>query len=149
MTAYERFEAKVERIPFSGCWVWMGAAGERYGRFWMDGGMDSAHRASWRLFRGEIAPGAVVCHRCDNVFCVNPDHLFTGSHQDNVDDKLSKGRHARGETCARSKLSEELVREIRASRLSKQQLAEKFFVSKSTIARIRSGCTWKHVTGER
>jgi hypothetical protein len=149
MTDLERFEAKVERIPFAGCWVWTGASGRRYGRFWLDGDTILAHRASWRLFRGEIPRGSVVCHRCDNIFCVNPDHLFIGSHQDNVDDKVSKGRHARGDTCGKSKLRTEQVLEILASSLSQHALSLRFGVGETAVANIRHGRTWKHLTGER
>ena len=90
-TRIERFMRKVERVPWSGCWVWTGAAG-RYGCFKMDKNMD-AHRASWVLFKGEIPKGMCVCHSCDVTYCVNPEHLFVSTHKGNTHDMLAKGRH--------------------------------------------------------
>lgn len=72
-----------------GCWIWMrGATGDGYGSF---RGM-RAHRYSWQMQYGEIPPDMDVLHRCDVPLCVNPDHLFLGTHTDNMRDKIAKGR---------------------------------------------------------
>lgn len=102
----QRFFEKVARSNESECWEWKGCKdGQprtphddpkgRYGRFALDGSrMIAAHRASYLLFNGSIAPGMLVCHHCDNTGCVNPEHLFLGDAQANSDDKLKKGRSA-------------------------------------------------------
>lgn len=91
-TAKARFEAKYLAEPNSGCWLWT-AALERYGYFKLDGKQISAHRASFIIYVGPIPENLFVLHQCDNPPCVNPNHLFLGTHQDNVDDMMRKGRH--------------------------------------------------------
>lgn len=87
----ERFWAKVDR-PDEGCWEWLRSSDRRgYGMFLLEGRMVRAHRVSWLLTHGD--PGeAHVLHRCDNPGCVRPDHLFLGTHQDNIEDMVEKRR---------------------------------------------------------
>ena len=90
------FLNKVERIPFFDCWIWHKAynrtmyrcSKEKYGSY----KGKPAHRVSWTLFKGEIPNKLWVLHKCDNPFCVNPDHLFLGTAKDNNQDKAQKGR---------------------------------------------------------
>jgi hypothetical protein len=94
-TDKERFFDKVEQ-PANGsaCWVWTAAkCSSGYGNFYFGGRVVQAHRVALALFRGIDAGESLVCHHCDNPKCVNPDHLFLGTHQDNADDKMRKGRH--------------------------------------------------------
>lgn len=93
-TTEERFWAKVDRRGPDECWPWIGATNNRgYGQFWYGGGQRLSHRIAWLLLRGPVGD-LFVLHRCDNPICVNPAHLFLGTHQDNMQDMVTKGRHA-------------------------------------------------------
>jgi hypothetical protein len=91
----ENFLNKIELIPFTDCWAWTGAANENgYGQFKINNSKNQviASRASYFLFKGQIAEDLCVCHKCDNPWCVNPNHLFLATHQENMIDKKIKGR---------------------------------------------------------
>jgi len=90
--------ANVSPEPTSGCWLWTGAPDSSgYGRANVaPGKQERSHRAAWTLLRGPIPQGLFVCHRCDNRGCVNPDHLYLGTHQDNVRDAVQRRRFWRG-----------------------------------------------------
>lgn len=78
------------------CWLWTGATDHNgYGKVDYRTPLRrtlGAHRISWMLRYGDIPNGLKVLHKCDNPKCVNPDHLFLGTHQDNMDDMVAKGR---------------------------------------------------------
>lgn len=86
------FLAKFPR-PETGCWNWTaGKDRQGYGILKLNRSMKKAHRVSYEYYVGPVPEGLLVCHNCDNPTCVNPTHLFTGTHQDNNQDKVNKGR---------------------------------------------------------
>ena len=110
-----------------------------------------AHRVAWEFTYGDIPPNRYVCHRCDVPTCVNPSHLFIGTHADNTADMVTKNRQAKGVRQGHSKLTEGKVREIRACWLvmaSQPELARQFGVRQSTISGIVLRKSWKHVSNE-
>jgi hypothetical protein len=92
-----RFWAKVGMQPTDRCWLWRGRLAARYGygELFIQRGRPpaKAHRISYELHHGSIAPGLVVMHTCDNTACVNPTHLKLGTQLDNIADTVAKGRH--------------------------------------------------------
>jgi len=91
-----RFEQKYITEPNTGCWIWIAALNNRgygiIGRGARQDGPEPAHRISWELAYGPIPEGLHVLHKCDNPPCVNPHHLFLGTHGDNMRDSVIKGR---------------------------------------------------------
>lgn len=144
-----RFQKRI--IQTESCWLWNGALnGYGYGLFWIkgEGRYITAHRAAWLLYRGDITNNLHVLHRCDIPRCVNPDHLFLGTQQDNMFDAKIKRRHAQGEQHYRAKLTEKDVREIRRAFASGQryyQLAKQYGVDRMTIKSVVIGASWKGV----
>ena len=105
MSNLDRFEAKVSRCPISGCHLWTAAVDQRgYGRFGFRPHGEKNYRAvaasrvAWELYVGPVPKGMEVCHHCENPACVNPEHLFLGTHKDNMNDRDRKGRTIAGQS---------------------------------------------------
>lgn len=154
-----RLLAKIEKRGPDECWPWTGSIGTwGYGSFWLDSesGNMNAHRAAYMLLVGEIAPGLVVCHRCDRPICCNPKHLFLGTPGDNVRDCNAKGR-ARGQFSDllgvkhprfSAVLNEETVREARSlysQGVTQTALGKRFGISSSQMSRVVRGLSWVHI----
>ena len=130
------------------CWVWTGSVVKGYGCIVVDGRKVATHRLAWRLAHGVIGRGLYICHSCDNRACVRPSHLFEGTHLDNMQDAVSKGRVHPGEAHGMSKLGVRRVLAIRrmaAKGLPQRVLATRAGVNQSTISMIVSRKLWKHV----
>lgn len=152
----QAFDECYEPEPNTGCWLWLRGASHGYGTIHIPGENRRvpAHRFSYERVNGPIPRGMHVCHKCDNPPCVNPDHLFLGTHLDNVADKVRKGRakgHGGppGERCSLSRLNSEQVLEIRRryaqGGVSQSVLAAEFGVKQPNISEIIIRKTWKHL----
>lgn len=142
-----RFWSKVQKLA-NDCWIWIAGEDKNgYGKFtYRDNGKKVNVRANRYAFmlRYGFMPSAVsfICHTCDNPRCVNPEHLFMGTVQDNVADMVSKGRQA-------SKLKPAQVLEIRqlySNGMKISPIAKLYSVSYDTIRTLLSGKYWSHVT---
>lgn len=141
----QRFWEKVIRREDDACWGWTAAkANGGYGVLGNGNRLVRAHRLSYELHVGPIPAGMEVCHRCDNPECTNPQHLFLGTHADNVQDMLQKRRDWAGGR----KLTREQVRDV-YQRIhageSAYHLADEFGVSRKTIQRIGRRETYRNV----
>jgi hypothetical protein len=147
-TRLERFEAFFDKG--TGCWLWKGSKTDQgYGHFFNSRFSKphsmKAHRQSWLLYKGPIPDGLLVLHKCDTPSCVNPDHLFLGTNDDNIDDRNAKERQSRGGRHTPAKLTEYLVRKIREHPIPSDFLAQELGVTVRTINQIRARESWRHV----
>lgn len=154
-TARHRFWSNVSIGGPDDCWAWTAGRTARkakfqYGTFNVGGKTIKAHRISYAFSNCIPVPPRhiFVLHRCDNPICVNPNHLFLGTHADNMKDMISKGRArgAVGTGNAAAKLTEQQVREIRASTQIYKVISEQYGISDSMISNIKLGRSWRHVT---
>lgn len=132
----ERFHTKYRVNPETGCWEWINPPSSTgYTNISIDGKVYGAHRISWQIYNGAIPDGLYICHTCDNTRCVNPNHLFLGTPQDNARDRDTKGRMGK----RRDPLTDREIEEILAMRDGGEyvkDIAEKFGVHQTTVFRI-------------
>lgn len=133
-----------------GCWEWLGTkCSAGYGCFNCNRKKFLAHRESYKKYKGPIPPGMLVRHSCDNPICVNPDHLSIGTYKDNSDDKVERGRQAKGESNGFAKLTEKQVLEMRSlysfRKVTYKDLAKKYGVHLDTVKKAVRGVYWKYL----
>lgn len=143
----ERFEEKIIPVTESGCWLWTASCHERgYGLFYTGrrlrlGKMEFAHRVSYEIYKNhQPTKDEEVCHKCDNPYCVNPDHLFIGSHKENMMDMVKKNRVIVPSTT--QKVSREMMIKavcMRNEGKSLKEIASVLGISPSHASRISRG----------
>lgn len=146
MILNNRFWDKVERT--NTCWNWIGSLTDRgYGEFVVNKKKRKAHILSWMDFHQADTNGLCVCHTCDNPKCVNPEHLYLGTPQDNMNDKVARNRQSKmpGESHPMAKLSREDIINIRNDRRSSRDIGKEYGISHSHVLRIKKGEKWNSV----
>ena len=145
----DRFWKNVQKTET--CWLWIGPKSDSgYGILSIDGRSERAHRFAYETFNGRIPHGEFVCHSCDNPACVNPSHLWVGSHSENMRDMVAKNRHRKtpnlyGELHPLSKLTADDARKIREDSRAAKYVANDYGVSPTLIRRVRRREMWKHI----
>lgn len=139
-----RFWSKVKvTSDIDSCWEWQASKGNKYGhgQFYANGKRDFSHRVSWKIKNGAIPNKMCVLHKCDNPSCVNPNHLFLGTRQDNTRDMLEKHRQGRKLTIAQV---DEIRRRYFEESATKEELAQEFSVHITNIHAIVIERTWRY-----
>ena len=144
----EQFYERINKTET--CWLWTGTvANNGRGVFKINNKLKQAHRISYEVHFGEIPQGLLVCHKCDNGLCVNPEHLFLGTQQDNINDCVNKNRNAKGSKNWNTKLNEEKVKMIRTAdfseRGSKAKISRELGISQTALNYVISGKNWGHI----
>lgn len=148
--AEERF-AKLYKVNHrSGCWEWTGCVDAKgYGSFRYKARARLAHRVAYELFISAIPEGKHCLHRCDNPPCVNPCHLYLGTHQDNMDDMWARGRARpkvhHGEEHGMAKINDQEAITIRNSPDTQRSLAQQYDLSQATVWAIKHRKIWAHL----
>lgn len=139
--------------PKTGCWNWLRNFSNGYGVF----ERKRAHRISYKMHNGIIPKNLVICHKCDNKRCVNPNHLFVGTQSDNIQDCWNKGRREpagavtmdrKGSKHPQATITEEIVLEMRRLKgagIAMRQIAISFEIPYTTAYCAIVGLSWKHI----
>ena len=166
----DRFIRKVDKVSSPrGCWLWLAGAaknvnGDLRACFRIPGraGAKSASRLSHALFKGDVIEGALVLHTCDDGMCVNPAHLYIGTHEQNTADMMARGRGVLGTKrgpatvkrgykrpwmARRRKLTDDAVRAIRKDGRKANEIAAQYEIAESTVYGIKNGTRKAHVKG--
>lgn len=148
MKLEERFLSKVDKTEE--CWLWTAALSHNgYGRMRVGKKIVRATHISMALYHPDLAPGEVVMHSCDNPICVNPSHLSWGTQMENIADRDSKNRQAKGEKNGASKITADIAQNIRVryaeKKVTQKELAALYGISQRSVSYIVNGKTWSSV----
>lgn len=127
------------------CWVRGDNRKTRYSNLKHEGRTTGLHKASYQFYVGEVPAGLQVCHTCDNGHCYNPKHLFLGTGQDNMTDKVKKGRCPRGENHGRAIITESQALAILFDPRKAKEIAKELGVGRHVIDTLRRGDSWKYL----
>lgn len=134
----------------SGCWEWLGKKRGGYGMFSADHKNHLAHRLMYVKYNGNIPENKNVCHKCDNPSCVNPQHLWLGTHQENMTDMITKKRDKKSYGSANhlATITEKEAREIKIKHkegMNMREIHRALNISYRVIQHICAGESWKHI----
>lgn len=155
----ERMFSRRRINPQTGCWEWQGSQSGTYPHYGLiraraisEKQKVPVHRAAAHLWLGfDLNSPLVVCHRCDNGPCFNPEHLFIGTQSDNMQDCVRKGRltRAKGDGSPNARLSVHQVRRMKLMfelKVPTRRVVKMFPTSHTTVRNIRRGITWSCIT---
>lgn len=142
-----RFYSKINKT--NTCWHWTGSKIKGgYGHFYKDGKNKKTHRVAYELEYGPFPENKIVCHHCDKRDCVRPDHLFLGTHKDNMVDMVKKGRSLKGEKHPNAKLSDSEATKVislyKERNLTQKEIGKIFNVSEGCIYSVLNN-NWLHI----
>jgi len=141
------------------CWLWTAGPFDTpqkkyYGLFWVNGSNMRATKFSWEFYNGPIRDALLICHKCDTPKCVNPEHLFLGTDQENMDDRARKFRHAKGSAISSTdeetmlKILDDIENDIYPYKSALKTLEKQYNVGYRAILSMLTGNTWKHITSK-
>lgn len=142
----ELFWEKVDKYkPGTQCWLWTASKNEKGYGYFGRGKWRRAHRAAWLLVKGEIPPGMMVCHRCDNPSCVNPDHLYLGTQHDNSRDQGMRERHNNAKLSY--KQWRQLLKLWDTGQYTQKELGKVFGLNQQNVSECVRRRSYKHYQG--
>lgn len=150
-TLQERLDHHTIPEPMTGCWLCWSRLGPRknnYSHLSYKGKTIASHRASYELHKGRIPQGLSVLHRCHTPACVNPDHLRVGTHRENMEDMIARGRRetrARGTAIGIAKLTDESAMNVYLATGSVSSISRRFGITRTAVRSVKSRRTWKHI----
>lgn len=146
MTLKERLDNNYIPVTESGCWLWTGTSLKGYGKMNVKSRTKMAHRVAYEAYIGPIPAGMFVCHKCDVPSCINPNHLFVGTHADNMTDRNKKGNSPKGIKNGSAKYTKEQISQVKfylgMGGKSHKEIACITGVHFGTISEIKCGRLW-------